>query len=314
MTLKTLTATNQRVQFYLTYTTEKPNTAAKRTRLAALTKSLQEQGIMFDEIFPSKQLSVLDQILYITSGAGIAKVGADKLAEKCGVSKTTVYNAVRALKETGEFVVARLIKTSGGAGKYIFIDKRHFNFKEIMREVFTLSDAKICELFVGQKNEETVGAVSVDEENKGSNFININLKQEKDNYISDIENIKRSIETEVSIPTREYVEQYASNPFQIAFYDLLSEIPYDSSILRLKHVLALRIGSDADIKRFNTAKNIIQSIAIRISDGYEFENIVAAFTAALKNAVNYEKIIKVESKPKNRVSRVTFYNWLEDNN
>lgn len=314
MAMKTLTATNQRVQFYLTYTTEKPNTAAKRERMAALKESLQEQGLMFDEVLPSKQLAVLDRILYITSGAGIAKVGADNLAEKCRVSKTTVYNAVKALKETGEFVVARLIKTSGGAGKYIFIDKRHVNFKEIMREVFTLSEAKISELFVGQKNEKTIGAVSLNEENKDSNFININLKQEKDNYINDIENIKQSIEKEANIPTREYVEQYASNPFQIAFYDLLSEMPYDSSILRLKHVLALRIGSDADAKRFNIAKNVIQSIAIRINDGYEFENIVAVFTAGLKNAVNYKKVIQAESKPKYKVSRVTFYNWLEDNN
>lgn len=307
-----LTATNQRVQFYLTYTREKPTTIAKRERLATFKESLQDQGTMLDELFPSKQLMVLDHILFITSGAGIAKVGADKLAEKCGVSQSTVYNAVRSLKDTGEFIVARLIKSSGGVGKYIFIDKQHANFREIMREVFALSDVQFNKQFVEQKNLEAVVPVSVKDEKQTSNLnIFYNSKQEKENYICDIEQIKQSIEKEQTEPTREYVEQYASNSFQIAFYDVLNDMPYDSSIQRLKHVLALRIGSDCDVKRFTTAKKVIHSIAMRINEGYEFNNLVSTFTAALENAVNYKNVIYSESNAKYKAPAVTFYNWLD---
>lgn len=308
-----LTATNQRVQFYLTYTTEKPTTIAKRKRLIAFKESLQERGLMLDEVFPLKQLAVLDRILYITSGAGIAKVGADKLAEKCDVSPSTVYNAVRALKETGEFIVARLIKSKGGAGKYIFVDKKHANFKEIMREVFAFSDVKINKQFVEQKMTEDFEPLSIKDEKQTSNFnIFYNSKQEKEIYINDMEIIKKSIEQETGRSTREYVEQYASNSFQIAFYDVLNVMPYDSSILRLKHILALRIGSDCDIKRFNVAKKVIHSIAMRINEGYEFNNLVATFTVALENAVNYKNVINLESNVKYKAPAVKFYNWLDN--
>lgn len=313
--MKILTATNQRVQFYLTYTKEKPSTAAKRKRLEVFKDALQDQGAMLDELFPSKQLSVLDHILFITSGAGIAKVGADKLAEKCGVSQSTVYNAVRSLKDTGEFIVARLIKSSGGVGKYIFIDKQHANFREIMREVFALSDVQFNKQFVEQKNLESVEPVSVKDEKQTSNLnIFYNSKQEKENYICDVEQIKQSIEEEQTEPTREYVEQYASNSFQIAFYDLLNTMPYDSSIQRLKHVLALRIGSDCDTKRFVMAKKVIHGIAMRITDGYVFDNVVATFTSALKNALNYKNVIDSESKAKYKAPEVSFYNWLDNRN
>lgn len=311
--MTTFTATNQRVQFYLNYTTERPTTAAKRKRLEMFKDVLQDQGAMLDELFPSKQLAVLDHILFITSGAGIAKVGADKLAKSCNVSRSTVYNAVKALKETGEFIVARLIKSKGGAGKYIFVDKKHANFKEIMREVFAFSDVKFNKQFVEQKMTETFGPVSIKDEKQTSNLnIFFNSKQEKEIYINDMKIIKESIEKERKEPTREYVEQYASNSFQIAFYDVLNSMPYDSSILRIKHVLALRIGSDCDIKRFNVAKKVIHSIAMRINDGYEFNNLVATFTVALENAVNYKNIIDSESKIKYKKPKVTFYNWLDN--
>ena len=309
-----LTATNQRVQFYMTYTKEKPTTAAKYKRLASLQETLLHNGKMLDEVFPTKQLAVLDFVLYLTSGSGIAKVGADTLAAKCGVSTRTVYNAVKALKNTGEFIIARLIKSKGGVGKYIFVDKKHVNFTEIMREVFALSDVNIAKQFAEQNSIEAVAPVGL-EGNKSSFNLNIfSIKQEKENYISDNELIKQSIEEEQIEKNRAYVEQYASNPLQISFYDVLSVMPYDSSIHCLKHVLALRIGSDCDIKRFIIAKKVIHSIAMRINEGYEFNNIVATFSAALNNALNYKKVINEDSMPTYKVPVVSFYDWLENRN
>lgn len=316
--MKTLTATNQRVQFYLTYTTERPTTTAKRSRLNTLRASLEERNVMLDELFPRKQLAVLDRILYITSGAGIAKVGANNLALKCDVSIRTVTSAVRALKQTGEFIIARLIKSHGGAGKYIIVDKKHANFREIMKEVFCLSDYKFAQLnaeqLAEQKKDETLVAVSVEEENKSLNYnISYNSKQVKDKYINEISNvIKEEIEKN-STPGREYVVEYASNPLQIAFYDVLDSMPYQKSIKSVQHVLALRIGSDCDTKRFNKAKDIVHSIAIQIAEGYVFENVVATFSAALEKAVQYDVIapIPTDKRPV-ETPKVPFYDWLRE--
>jgi hypothetical protein len=311
--MKTLTATNQRVQFYLNFTKEKPTTSAKCKRLSALKTALEEKNIMLDEIFPYKQLAVVDRIIYLTSGAGIAKVGADKLAEKCGVSTKTVTNAVKALKETGEFIVARLIKTRGGAGKYIFVDKKHENFGEIMNQVFLLSDKKIAQLnteqFTEQKNDESVETLAIEDGNFDSNINNFSIKQEKDIYISTtLEAIKEVIEEEQK-PNREYVQEYTSNPFQIKFYDLLERLEYPKSIDNVKHILALRVGSDCDMKRFVKAKNIVHSMAMRISDGYVFENVTATFTAALKKSEFYN-VVQEQAKLTYPKRSVAFYNWL----
>jgi predicted transcriptional regulator len=313
--MTTLTATNQRVQFYLNFTKDKPNTKTKCNRLKALKASLEERNIMLDEAFSLKQLAVVDRIIYLTSGAGIAKVGADKLAEKCNVSTRTVTNAVKALKETGEYIVARLIKTKGGVGKYIFVDKKHENFREIMREVFLLSDYKFAQLnaeqFAEQKNPKTLEAVSLEDEKMNSNYNNFFIKQEKEIYIDDSTNaIKEAIEEE-TLPSREYVVEYASNSLQIAFYDILNKISYPKPIDEVKHILALRIGSDCDMKRFVKAKNIVLSMAIRISEGYCFDNITATFTAALKKAESYN-VVKALAKPTYLRRSVQFYNWLNE--
>lgn len=314
--MATLTATNQRVQYYLTYSTNGPSTAAKCKRMEALKATLEGRNVMLDELFPNKQLAVLDHILYITSGAGIAKVGADRLAERCEVSVRTVMSAVKALKQTGEFIVARLIKTQGGVGKYIFIDKKHADFKEIMREVFSLSDYQIAELnaeqFAEQKKTESVEAVSTKGEKQGSN-INIffsSLKQVKNNYINDIESIQKEIE-EQPLNNRKELAVYASNSFQMAFYDFLTLCDYNSSINDVKGILALRIGSDCDAKRFVKAKNIIHSIAMQMNNGHTFDNIVATFTGALSKAEHYNVQSNGYKKP-STTRKVAFYDWLKE--
>lgn len=317
--MATLTATNQRVQFYLDFSTKKPSTGAKYKRLNALKASLEERNIMLDEILPPKQLAVVDRIIYLTSGTGIAKVGADNLAEKCDVSKRTVTNAVKALKETGEYIVARLIKTRGGAGKYIFVDKKHENFRDIMREVFLLSDYKFAQLnaeeFAEQKSDKFVETVRLEEEKSSSNFNNFFIKQEKDIYISDSAKVIKKVIIkaieEKTIPSREYVEEYATNSLQIAFYDVLEQMDYPKPIDEVKHILALRIGSDCDMKKFVKAKDIVHSIAIRISEGYCFNNVIAAFTTALEKSKSYN-IIKAQAKQTYPKRRVKFYNWLEE--
>lgn len=312
--MKTLTATNQRVQFYLTYTKERPTTALKRERLRQLEANLNDRDVMMDELFPHKQADVLDHILYIIAAAGIAKVGSDKLAERCGVSVRTVMSAVKALKSTGEFIVGRLIKTGGGAGKYILVDKKHPNFREIMREVFSLSDYKLAELLAEenacQKQVQSLEAVSVESDNVSSNLnIFFISKHEKHKYLSeDIDAIQAAIE-ENTEPSLEYVKTYATNKRQIAFYELLEAIPYPNQVKAVRHVLALRIGSDCDDKRFYEAKNAIHSISMQILEGIQIDNVVAAFTGLLDKRMSYnvpKSNVPVDVRP------VPFYDWLEE--
>lgn len=310
--MKTLTVTNKRVQFYLTYSTEKPGTARKKQRLKQLEGELEKQNIMIDELFPAKQLQVLDYLLYITSGTGIAKVGAERIAEKCGCSVRTVYSAVKALKQTNEFIVARLIKSRGGAGKYVLVDKKHSNFNEIMAEVFMLSAEKVAQLnseqFAEQNKSQPLGTHGV-EGNKTTSNLNNYLKHTKEIYIS--ESIKNEIEKENN-DSKEYLLEYASNSYQIALYDFLMDFPLPKSMDGIKATLALRIGSNATIKTFTKAKNLIVEMAKRIQNGYQYENIVAAFTRGLAKAMQYDVPIEfIEEKTQDKkVSNVKFYDWL----
>lgn len=310
--MKTLTVTNKRVQFYLTYSTEKPGTALKKQRLKQLEGELEKQNIMLDELFPAKQLQVLDYLLYITSGTGIAKVGAERIAEKCGCSVRTVYSAIKALKQTNEFIVARLIKSRGGAGKYVLVDKKHSNFNEIMAEVFMLSAEKVAQLnteqFAEQNKSKPLETQGV-EGNKTTSNLNNYLKHTKEIYIR--ESIKNEIEKE-NTNSKEYLLEYAANSHQIALYDFLTNFPLPKSMDEIKGLIALRIGSDATIKTFIKAKNLIVEMAQRIQDGYQYENIVAAFTTGLAKAMQYDVPIEfIEEKTQDKkVSSVKFYDWL----
>lgn len=314
--MKTLTVTNKRVQFYLTYSTEKPGTALKKQRLKQLEGELEKQNIMIDELFPAKQLQVLDYLLYITSGTGIAKVGAERIAEKCGCSVRTVYSAVKALKQTNEFIVARLIKSRGGAGKYVLVDKKHSHFNEIMAEVFMLSAEKIAQLNTEQIAEQSAPKNTAEHlmyqsfggNNKTSNLNNY-LKHTKEIYIS--ESIKNEIEKENN-NCKEYLLEYTSNSYQIGLYDFLTNFPLPKSMDEIKGLLALRIGSNATIKTFTRAKSLIVEMAKRIQNGYQYENIIAAFTTGLAKAMQYDIPIEfVEEKTQDKkVSSVKFYDWL----
>lgn len=121
------TATNKKVQLYLTYSTEKPSTKLKQHRMELLEQSLWLKGLDVDKLFPYKQKIVLDYILYVTTATGISKVGAERIAERCNVSVRTVKTVVKTLKSLGEFMVTCLNSSAGGIGKYIFVDEKHSN-------------------------------------------------------------------------------------------------------------------------------------------------------------------------------------------
>ncbi|AMX01171.1 hypothetical protein [Rummeliibacillus stabekisii] len=76
-----------------------------------------------------------------------------------------------------------------------------------------------------------------------------------------------------------------------------------------KAVLALRIGSDATAKTFVKAKDLIMHMALRMKEGYTYDNVVAAFTQGL-NSMEY-KPVKTLTVPK-EVPVFARYNWLKN--
>lgn len=96
---RTLTATNQKVQFSISYSGMKTNRERKNKRLQSFKEALQENKLFFDEAFPRKQAPVIDTILYYLSGSGIAKSGRDHLANKCECSVRTITTVVDKLRE-----------------------------------------------------------------------------------------------------------------------------------------------------------------------------------------------------------------------
>ncbi|RPJ93938.1 hypothetical protein CW357_18060, partial [Rummeliibacillus sp. TYF005] len=68
-------------------------------------------------------------------------------------------------------------------------------------------------------------------------------------------------------------------------------------------------GSDATSKTFVKAKGLIVHMALRINEGYTYDNVVAAFTKGLYNAIQY-KPIKIATVSK-EVPVFAHYNWLK---
>ena len=330
-----LTAYNLDVQRYMQGV--KLNSKQKDIILNSIKQSVIESGKSFYELFPNKQYLVLEKITYLLSGCGLWKIGADKLAEDLGVSKTTVYNAVKAIKQTGKILVGRL--ADDGAGKYIFVLKDHENFKEILKEVFFIDELPVEEeqveksnktdafeglseglsegQFVGLQNHESLEGVSLESENSHSNNINsfksFNSKQEK-NIIKD------SIESELIEATKkqkesEHLNTYYTNEFQFELYHAIKKHTYHEQIKNNASILGLRVGSNADKAAFLLAIKAIWKIDRFLRTGGTVDTTVPALFTKL-----YTDLIKeYSSKPSKSatasvgpIKAVPLWNWLEE--
>ncbi|MGE9851049.1 cytosolic protein, partial [Bacillus sp. AF62] len=198
--MKKLTAYNADIQKYMQQ--NRLSSQKKNEIMNTMRKRIDDMNQSFESLFPSrsKRKDVMDHIIYMLSGNGICKIAAETLADKADCSVRTVNAAVRALKQTGEILVAGL---ADGKNKYVFVLKMHSNFTNIMEEVFYIDAEQIAERNAGQvaeqKNDETVEAVGIETEKTSSNYTNsINsfnsLKQEKNN---DKVSLMESIEIEL---------------------------------------------------------------------------------------------------------------------
>lgn len=318
-----LTASNERVQAYLLGNIP-PTTTAKKKRLEKFEKLLQTFGLFLSELFPNKQKNVLDEILYLTSGCGICKIGADRLAERAGVSERTVSTAVRQLKSTDQYIVARI--NSGHAGKYIFVDKLHPNFKEIMDFVFNLDAEQfaypVASLQQAENLDITVSNNKKLDSNYSSSFIktsflyNNNLLNEMDNEA--IQEIQKAIDEEpvINLDTqKEYLNEYATNEYQHLIFDTMRIFPLHKELENNLYKLSLRVGSNATIKEFNIAKNVMFELNMQLIQATtEIKNSVTAlFSLLYKEALLNTNHSKELIEPNNTVSsNAIFYNWLDE--
>lgn len=320
--MTTYIANNQRIQFFINCSTKytaKEIKKAKYQRLKKLEEDLLQQNVFMNELFPSKQFLVLEQIIYwINKNNGICKFGTDKLIQSIqdninvSVSVRTVRNAIKAMKLTDQFIVTRLQSNRCNNGKYVIVDMKHENFKEILKEVFLMSDDKIAHQFAHQKSEKSIDEALVQQqsidENKSSNLTIFKTSNTNNNIYKAIQ---QDIEEDVlKNNNREYVEKFATNNYQLKFYDLVEMMPFPEQIMANKAILALRIGSDATSKTFVKAKGLIVHMALRINEGYTYDNVVAAFAKGLYNAMQYEPI-KTATMSK-EVPVFAHYNWLKN--
>lgn len=313
-----LTAYNKDVQRY--FQGSNCNKIRKETIISAIEERVFEMGQSFSKLFPTKKAMVLDEIVFLLSGTGICKIGAEKLAEKVGCSVRTVKGAVASIKETDEILVARLADKK--AGKYIFVYKQHPNFKEILREVFFIDSLPeseenalpVAPQFAPLQNAVPPEAVGLKGENQSSNHINFfNSLQEKEFIQQSIENdVQNSGKNQSSLAEqREKIVKYGANENQLWFFDMVSGENLPEQVKTVVGILALRLGMDTDRQNALKGYRLAFKIALNIRDGVRIESVPAVFSDGLNKPLN-SYATKEMPAPKPTVKKVKFYNWLED--
>ncbi|MGG5739661.1 cytosolic protein [Bacillus cereus group sp. IBL03679] len=324
--MKKMTAYNKDVQKYMQL--NKLCSQKKNEIIDAIRNNVNDNNQSFESLFPthSKRKDVMDHIIYLLSGNGICKISAETLASKADCSVRTVTDTVRALKQTGEILVAGL---ADGKNKYVFVLKTHPNFTTIMKEVFYVDADQIAELntkqVAEQKNAEAVEAVSLESEKTSSNYNNsINsfhsLKQEKNNdRVSLTESIENELEEAQNDIQKEFerIHTYYVNEFQEMMYYTIKSSTYHHTLKTNASIIGLRVGSNCDKGLFCLALNAIGKIDRFLkSNGTLTDTVQALFTKVYNDNIKATKASKTAITSNSEASKphtkVLFYNWLEE--
>ncbi|MBG9617401.1 MULTISPECIES: cytosolic protein [Bacillus] len=324
--MKKLTAYNADVQKHMQQ--NHLSTHKKNEIIDAMRKRIDDTNQSFESLFPSrsKRKDVADHIIYMLSGNGICKISAETLTNKADCSVRTVTDAVRALKQLGDILVAGL---ADGKNKYVFVLKTHPNFTTILKEVFYIDADQIAELnaeqVAEQKNPETVEAVMLEDEKTTSNYNNsINsfnsLKQEKNNNrVSLIESIENELQEAQNDRQKEFerVHTYFVNEYQERMYHTIKAGTYHPALKANASIIGLRVGSNCDQSLFRLAFNVLGKIDRFLKNNGTLTDSVQALFSRV-----YSDNTKLSNAPKkahtgssdvhNQQSPFIFYNWLED--
>ncbi|TEA80814.1 HTH domain-containing protein [Bacillus thuringiensis] len=324
--MKKLTAYNADVQKYMQQNCL--STQKKNKIIDAMRKRVDDTNQSFESLFPSrsKRKDVMDHIIYLLSGNGICKISAETLADKADCSVRTVNAAVRALKQTGEIVVAGL---ADGKNKYVFVLKMHSNFTNIMEEIFYINAEQIAELNAGQvaeqKNDETLETVRIETEKMSSNYTNsINssnsLKQEKNNArVSLMESIEIELKEAQNDAQKEFerIHTYFVNEYQEMMYHTIKAGTYHPTLKANASIIGLRVGSNCDKSLFHLAFRALGKMDRFLkNNGILTDSVQALFTKVYSDNIKLSTIPKKantsSSDVHNTKTPIIFYNWLED--
>ncbi|MGE6619066.1 cytosolic protein [Bacillus mycoides] len=320
--MKKLTAYNADVQKYMQQ--NQLSTQKKNEIIDDIRKRINDTNQSFESLFPtrSKRKDVMDHIIYMLSGNGICKIAAETLADKADCSVRTVTNTVRALKQTGEILIAGL---ADGKNKYVFVLKTHPNFTTIMKEVFYIDAELNANQVAEQKNLETLETVRIEAEKTNSNYNNsINsfssLKQEKNNErVSLIESIENELKEAQNDVKKEFerIHVYYVNEYQEMMYHTIKAGTYHPILKTSASIIGLRVGSNCDKGLFCLAFNALSKVDRFLkSNGTLMDSVQALFTKVYNDNIRLSKLHKKVnthySDVHNKKTSFIFYNWLED--
>ncbi|MES1052207.1 cytosolic protein [Bacillus thuringiensis] len=323
---KKMTAYNKDVQKYMQQ--NQLSTQKKNEIIDAIRNNVSDNNQSFESLFPtrSKRKDVMDHIIYLLSGNGICKISAETLASKADCSVRTVTDTVRALKQTGEILVAGL---ADGKNKYVFVLKTHPHFTTIMKEVFYIDADQIAELtakqVAEQKNAETVEAVSLEDEKTSSNYNNFinsfhSLKQEKNNdrvsLTKSIENELKEVQNDIQ-KEFERVHTYYVNEFQKMMYHTIKAGTYHPTLKTNASIIGLRVGSNCNKSLFLLAFNALGKVDKFLkNNGTLTDSVQALFTKVYNDNIKLSKTPRKVNTSNSDASKtrtkVSFYNWLEE--
>ncbi|ARJ20533.1 cytosolic protein [Bacillus mycoides] len=318
--MKKITAYNKDVQKYMQQ--NRLSSHKKNEIIDAIRNRVNDNNQSFENLFParSKRKEVMDHIVYMLSGNGICKISAETLASKNKCSVRTVHTTVRALKQTGEIVVAGL---ADGKNKYVFVLKMHPNFPVIMKEVFYVDAEQIAGQVAEQEKAETLDTTGLKSEKMSSNYSNsINsfnsLKQEKNNdRVSLTESIENELKKVQNDAQKEFerIHTYYVNEFQEMMYHTIKSSTYHPILKTNASIIGLRVGSNCDKGLFCLALNAIGKIDRFLkNNGTLTDTIQALFTKVYNDNIKSSKESNANhsdaSKPH---TKIFLYNWLEEN-
>ncbi|MEB8716689.1 cytosolic protein [Bacillus thuringiensis] len=324
--MKKLTAYNSDVQKYMQQ--NQSSTQKKNEIINAIRNRIGDTNQSFESLFParSKRKGVMNYILFMLSGNGICKISSETLASKNKCSVRTVHTTVRALKQTGEIVVAGL---ADGKNKYVFVSKMHPNFPVIMKEVFYIDTEQIAELTAGQvaeqENAETLDTTGLKGGKMSSNYNNsINffnsLKQEKNNdRVSITESIENEFKEAQNNIQKEFerVHTYYLNEFQEMMYHTIKSGTYHPTLKMSASIIGLRVGSNCDKGLFCLALNALSKVDRFLKcNGTLTDTVQALFSKVYSDNIKTSKVSKKVNTSNSDASKphtkVLFYNWLEE--
>lgn len=321
-----MTVYNQPVQVFMEKNKDKNYRSIKYTMLRTFKEILVSIGKLYEKCFPRVKSKIVECIFFLTSGAGIWKISAEAIAKKLECSISSVYNTVNELKKTGVFVIARL--ANNGAGKYVFVNKLHYNFKKIMQEVFNLSEEEIDETIVvkkeetledcknkGQQSSEKPGHARGESRYFAPYLFESLLKQEKI-CISDIKDPKLK---EVQDRPKSFEEQkealmtFGADTQQMLLFETIHSWPYPQSIKDQGYKLVLRADSDLSTEAFHRAKDAVHEVAMRITDEVmDVKSVPGLFQSIFNNSLvqNLQQKNSCQKFIQKSRKRLPFYNWL----